>query len=128
MATNRWLYVALVDVDADKVGAKVAKMLGKDWDPCGGLCALPAGLARTVFRVPAPGDTKGLGKNKSSHLASSFRRSWADPDSQNPQRSRATPPVLLPRIDQISPESEHDLGTTYPFRVPKPVPKTSLAD
>ncbi len=62
MATNRWLYVALVDVDADKVGAKVAKMLGKDWDPCGGLCALPAGLARTVFRVPAPGDTKGLGK------------------------------------------------------------------
>ncbi len=54
---------------------------------------------------------KGLGKIKSSHLASSFRRSSADPGSQNPQRSRATPPGLLPRIDQISPKSEHDLGT-----------------
>ncbi len=61
---------------------------------------------------------KGLGKNKSSHLASSFRRASADPGSQNPQRSKATPPVLLPRIDQISPKSEHDLGTIYIFRVP----------
>ncbi len=58
MTTNRWVYVAVVDVDADKLGAKVAEMLGKEWDPRGGLCALPTGLARTVFRVPAPGETK----------------------------------------------------------------------
>ncbi len=75
----------------------------------------------------------GTRKNKSSHLASSFRQSSADPGSQNPQQkpggqgwvvkgrepgsreggaaNKATPPVLLPRIDQISPKSEHDLGT-----------------
>ncbi len=60
----------------------------------------------------------GTRKNKSSHLASSFRQSSADPGSQNPQRSKATPPVLLPRIDQISPKSEHDLGTIISFPVP----------
>ncbi len=63
--------------------------------------------------------SKGLGKNKSSHLASSFRRSSADPQSRNPRRSMATPVVSLNRIDQISPKSERDLGTIYSFQVPK---------
>ncbi len=56
--SNQFVYVAVVDVDTNKLGAKVAKMLGKDWNPRGGLRALPTGLARTVFRVPTPAEPK----------------------------------------------------------------------
>ncbi len=63
--------------------------------------------------------SEGLGKNKSSHLASSFRRSSADPQSRNPRCDPATPAVSLNRLDQISPKSEHDLGTFCSFQVPE---------
>ncbi len=47
---------------------------------------------------------------------------YSSPPS-TPARDPAPPPlplrVSLPRIDQISPKSEHDLGTIQIFRVPK---------
>jgi hypothetical protein len=52
--------------------------------------------------VPAP-PGYGLGKNKSSHLAPSFRQSSADSQSRNPQCNSATPGNGPARIDQEAP-------------------------
>ncbi len=50
-------YAVVVDGDPEKLGAKVTELLGKDWQPCGGLCALPTGLAQAVVRDPTRADS-----------------------------------------------------------------------
>ncbi len=55
-------YTVVVDVDIEKLGAKVAEMLGQGWEPCGGLCAIPAGLAQAVFRDPDRVEAKRVRK------------------------------------------------------------------
>ncbi len=55
-------YTIVVDADVEKLSAKVTGMLGEGWEPCGGLCALPAGLAQAVFRDPARVEAKRVRK------------------------------------------------------------------
>ena len=62
--------------------------------------------------------TEGRGKNRPSHLAHGFTRSSTDSQSRNPRHSSAMPAVSLNRIGQISPKSEHDIGTSLCFRGP----------
>ncbi len=47
-------YAVVIGADIEELGAKVAEMLNKDWEPCGGLCLIPEGLGQAV--------SKGLGQ------------------------------------------------------------------
>ncbi len=55
-------YTIAVDADVEKLSAKVTELLGDGWEPCGGLCALQAGLAQAVFRDPARVEAKRVRK------------------------------------------------------------------
>ncbi len=55
-------YTVAVDVDIEKLGIKVAEMLGQGWEPCGGLCVIPAGLAQAVLRDPDRVEAKRVRK------------------------------------------------------------------
>ncbi len=45
-------YGVVVENDVEALGARVNEALGQGWEPCGGLCAIPSGLAQGVVRDP----------------------------------------------------------------------------
>ncbi len=45
-------YGIVVEVNVEQLDARVNEALGHGWEPYGGLCALPSGLAQGVVRDP----------------------------------------------------------------------------
>jgi hypothetical protein len=66
-----------------------------------------------------PRRVKGAGKNKYTVLHHVFRPSLPFLQSQNPQRSPATPAVLLNQERQIQPKSARKTWYISLFRLPK---------